>query len=129
MNALNPRHLRLAYLSFFLIESFDCFLYLTLSSQLFTESSILTPPTVFFIRTNATTLFPFILLIFLLRNQHVSGSVGRQVARVFCLFHGVVLILIVVVRMTGSWGLEPFWVGVALHVVWLASGVAALAGF
>jgi hypothetical protein len=126
----NPRHLQLAYLSFFLVQSFDCFLFLMLSPQLFKDASVLTPATRFFIRANATTLFPFILLIFLLRKHHVSSAVGQTVAHAFCLFHGIVLVFITWTRAAeDEWSLEPSWAGIGFHGVWFASGVAALAGF
>ena len=125
----NPGHLRIAYVSFFLVQSFDCFLFTSLSHRLFTDRAILTAPTHFFIRANAITLFPFILLVFLLRDQHVSTPIGKRVAMTFTLFHGLALVLITAYKVYGSWALEPFWAGFAFHGAWFASGTAALLGY
>ena len=123
----NPGYLRLAYLSFFLVQSFDCLLFVTLSPQLFTDPSSLTGPTQFFIRANAATLFPFVLLVFLFRKYHISSEPGRRVAWAFTLFHGLVLALLSWTKITGQWHLEPFWLSVAFHATWFACGCAALA--
>ena len=125
----NPRHLRLAYISFFLVQTFDCILFVTLSPQLFTDSSILTGPTQFWIRANATTLFPFVWLVFLLRQHHVSSHVGQRVVWIFVLFHALVLSFQSWTRLSGRWHLEPFWAVIAFHGAWFASGIAAIPGF
>ena len=125
----NPRHLQLAYLSYFVVQSLDSFLFITLHPQLFKDRSILSGPTQFFIRSNAVTLFPFILLVFLLRKHHVSSDIGRKVAKVFTLFHTLALGLIFWARVHGPWHLEPFWASVGFHGAWCASGAAALMGY
>ena len=129
MERSNPRHLRLAYISSFLVQTFDCFLFIILSPQLFTDQSILTGPTQFWIRANATTLFPFVSLIFLLRHHHVSSDVGRRVVWMFTLFHGLVLLLQAWILLSGRWHMDLFWASVAFHGTWFASGMAAIMGY
>ena len=125
----NPRHLRIAYISFFVVQSLDCFLFITLHPQLFKDQSVLSDPTQFFIRANAITLFPFILLVFSLRGHHVSSSIGRRVVIAFTLFHALGLFLLFWARIHGSWHLDPFWAAVGCHTAWFASGAAALMGY
>jgi hypothetical protein len=125
----NPAHLRLAYITFFLVQTFDCFLFTSLSPQLFTDRSILTGPTIFFIRSNAVTLFPFVLLVFMLRGHHISTAVGQRVAWAYTLFHGLALVFVGWTKISGSWHFEQFWASVGFHGAWFASGVAALLGY
>jgi hypothetical protein len=125
----NPLHLQLSYLSFFFVQTFDCLLFLSLTHQLFPDRTILTPPTQFFIFANATTLFPFVLLVFLLRDHHVSSDVGKRVALAFTLFHGLVLVLQGYQGLGGGWCFDQFWASVGFHGVWFVSGAAALAGY
>ena len=89
----------------------------------------MTGPTHFFIRANAVTLFPLVLLVFLLGDHHVESPVGKRVAWVFTLFHGLALLLIIWYRLNEPWHLEPFWGGVAFHGGWFLSGAAALMGY
>jgi hypothetical protein len=123
---MNPFHLQISYWSFFIIQSLDVYLFLTLDRNLFTDPSILTEPTQFFIRANGTTLFPFALLVFMLRKYPVEGDVGKTVARSFTLFHGLVLLFLAWTRLTGLWTFGPFWASVGFHGIWFASGLAAL---
>ena len=125
----NPRYLRLSYLSFFVIQTFDCFLFTSLSPFLFTDRSILNGPTQFFIRANAATLFPLVLLIFMLKKHHVSTEVGRTVASVFVLFHALVLGLVSWHAYFGPWVLGQYIASFAFHGAWMASGIVALAGY
>ena len=124
----NPGYLKLAYISFFLVQSLDTFLFLTLSPQLFKTASILTGPTQFFIRSNAVTLFPFCLLVFRLRNHPISTPVGRIVAQSFVLFHGAVLVFVGWCVVSGRWYLEPLYGVLGFHGFWFVCGSAALAG-
>lgn len=124
----NPLHLQFSYYSFFLVQSFDCLLFLSLTHHLFPDRTILSPPTRFFIFANATTLFPFVLLVFLLRGHHVSSKVGSEVACAFTLFHGLVLLLLGWQGWTGAWCFDQFWLSVGFHGFWFGSGVVALAG-
>jgi hypothetical protein len=126
--ALNPRYLRFAYISFFSVQSLDCILFLTLSPQLF-PPSVLSPSTRFFISADATTLFPLVLLVYLLRDQHISSPVGKRVALAFCVFHTMVLGLVFWARLYNEYWLEPFWAAVAFHAAWLACGLAALVSY
>jgi hypothetical protein len=127
--AHNPRYLRLSYLSFFIIQTFDCFLFATLSPFLFTDRSILSGPAQFFIRANATTLFPLVLLIFMLRDHHVSTEVGRTVATVFVLFHALVMVLVAWHACFGPWVLGQYIASFTFHGAWMTSGIVALAGY
>jgi hypothetical protein len=124
----NPGYLKLAYISFFLVQSLDTFLFLTLSPQLFKTASILTGPTQFFIRSNAVTLFPFCLLVFRLRKHPITTPVGRIVAQSFVLFHGAVLVFVGWCVVSGRWYLEPLYGVLGFHGFWFVSGSAALAG-
>jgi hypothetical protein len=125
----NPLYLRLSYISFFVIQTFDCFLFTRLSPMLFTDPSILTGPTQFFIRSNAVTLFPLVLLVFLLRDYHVSTDVGRKVAWVFVLFHTLAVVLVSWHAYFGPWVLGQYILSFAFHGAWLLSGIAALSGY
>ena len=124
----NPRYLQLAYFSFFALQFFDCFMLATMSPLLF-PASIFSGPTQFFIRANATNLFPLTLLIFLLRKHHISTSVGRRVLWVFTLFHGLVFLLVMWFWLYGPWVLDLYWASLSVHGVWFVCGVAALAGY
>jgi len=126
---LNPLHLQLSYISFFFVHTFDCVLFLSLTHNLFPERTILTPATQFFIFANATTLFPFVLLVFLLRRHPVSSDVGNKVAWTFTLFHGGVLVLQGYQGLSGGWCFDQFWLSVGFHGVWFGSGATALAGY
>jgi hypothetical protein len=126
----NPRHLRYAYLSFLLIQTFDCYLFTSLSTLIFPDRTILTGPTQFFIRANAVSLFPYIVLIFLLRDVPVSTPIGRAVALSFTLLHGLALVFNSWHGGYGPWSFDPaaFWSAVFVHGMWFASGTAALMG-
>ena len=125
----NPRYLHIAYISFFFVQSFDCLLFITLSRHLFKDRSILTGPTQFWIQANAVVLFPLALLVFLLRHEHITSSVGRRVAWAFTLFHALSLGLVAWHWIFGLWILDHTWAVVGFHGTWFASGAAALAGF
>jgi len=128
-SAKNPTHLLIAYWTFFLVQTFDCFLFLTLSPHLFKISSVLTGPTRFFIRSNALTLFPFVLLVFSLRRHHVSTEVGKTVLRSFVMFHAGVLAFVGWCVFSGWWYLDPVMGVVGFHGSWLASGLVAMVGY
>src|SRR5271169_5049127 len=102
----NPVHLQISYLSSFLVQIFTCLAFLFLTHNLVPEPTILTPATQFFIFSNANTLFPFVLLVFALRDHHVSSDVGNKVALAFTLFHGGVLVLQGYQGLSGGWCLD-----------------------
>jgi hypothetical protein len=127
--AENPHHLRIAYNSYFLIQLLSTILLTTLHQSIFPDPSLLTAPTVFFIRGDAGYLFPFISLVWLLRDNHVSTPVGKKVAVGFGLANLWSLGLVGGTRLSGGWIMEGWRSSLILHGLWGVPGIVALAGY
>lgn len=84
----NPRHPRLAYISFFLVQTFDCFLFITLSS----------PPPAFDRSINthwSHSIFgfePMLQLCSCLSTLVRCNAIGKRVAWTFTLFHRLFIV-------------------------------------
>jgi hypothetical protein len=128
--AENPHHLRIAYNSYFLIQLLSTILLTTLHQSIFPDPSLLTDPmTVFFIRGDAGYLFPFISLVWLLRDNHVSTPVGKKVAVTFALANLWGLGLVGWTWLSEGWIMEGWRSSLILHGLWGVSGIVALAGY
>ncbi|KAL2841947.1 hypothetical protein BJX68DRAFT_270889 [Aspergillus pseudodeflectus] len=116
-----PLSIRLLYGSALAVQSFDSFAFYTISPLLFpNRSDVSHPATRFFVRQNATLLFPYILSCWFLRDYHIRHTkVGRVVGMCFALFHASALAMYSWSRWVGGeYAIEPFGVIAGAHAVW-----------
>lgn len=124
-----PSSIRLLYGSALFVQSVDCFAFYTISPILFpNRSDFAHPATRFFLRQNATLLFPFILSCWFLRHYHIRRTtVGRVVGSTFALYHASALAMYTWSRyMAGEYSVEPFGLIAGLHGVWTMGAIWGL---
>lgn len=118
---LQPLSIRLLYGSALVVQYIDCVAFYTISPFLFpNRSDVAHPATRFFLRQNATLLFPFILNCWLLRDYHIRHTkVGRVIGQTFALFHTSALAMYTWSRWVGGeCAVEPFNLIATLHGGW-----------
>ncbi|KAK2765054.1 hypothetical protein FQN54_008753 [Arachnomyces sp. PD_36] len=116
-----PTSIRALYTSSLVVQSIDTFAFYTVSPLLFpNRSDFAHPATRFFLRQNATLVFPYVLSAWLLRDYHIRRTrVGRVIGSCFGLYHASAVLMYSWSRWVGGeYRVEPFWGIVGIHAVW-----------
>lgn len=127
---MNPQWMQYLYLSSLVVQSFDTAAFITLKffptyTNPKSRQLQLTPYARFATRAYATLLFPFILLCYRLRKNHIRDTeVGQTVGLAFAMFHGFAFAAYGWMAYTKSvkdrFRIEPFRVVMGVHGTWTA---------
>ncbi|KDQ07930.1 hypothetical protein BOTBODRAFT_38368 [Botryobasidium botryosum FD-172 SS1] len=121
-----PVSLKLAYVSFLVVQSLEVFLF-TFFPQFLARGTALAKGEFFSLRSIGVTLLPVMLFFHYAYHHHPSTPIGALALRIFNIYHGLICVADMLTLWEQAHGHESGFgdtnASLAFHAFWLAGGV------